>query len=56
MLVTYQYRAEEPADEQPHGHDDKSAASQVKSFSFLTLVNLGPIVSREPARGEQAGS
>ncbi|CAE6429976.1 unnamed protein product [Rhizoctonia solani] len=56
MLVTYQYRAEEPADEQPHGHTDRSAGSQVKSFSFLTMVNLGPIVSREPARGEHTGS
>ncbi|KAJ1303255.1 hypothetical protein OPQ81_011452 [Rhizoctonia solani] len=56
MLVTYQYRAEEPADEQSHGHADKSAASQVKSFSFLTMVNLGPIVSKDPARGEHAGS
>ncbi|KDN41745.1 hypothetical protein RSAG8_07276, partial [Rhizoctonia solani AG-8 WAC10335] len=56
MLVTYQYRAEEPADEQLHGHADRSAASQVKSFSFLTTVNLGPIAFREPARGEYTGS
>ncbi|CAE6413410.1 unnamed protein product [Rhizoctonia solani] len=56
MLVTYQYRAEEPADEQPHGHGDRGASSQVKSFSFLTMVNLGPIVSKEPARGEHIGS
>ncbi|CCO30736.1 dynactin 4 [Rhizoctonia solani AG-1 IB] len=56
MLVTYQYRAEEPADEQPHGHTDRGASSQVKSFSFLTMVNLGPIVSKEPARGEHVGS
>ncbi|CAE6472393.1 unnamed protein product [Rhizoctonia solani] len=56
MLVTYQYRAEEPADEQPHGHGDRGVASQVKSFSFLTMVNLGPIVSKEPARGELTGS
>ncbi|KAF8755024.1 Dynactin p62 family [Rhizoctonia solani] len=56
MLVTYQYRAEEPADEQPHGHTDRGAASQVKSFSFLTMVNLGPIASKEPTRGEHPNS
>ncbi|CAE6490205.1 unnamed protein product [Rhizoctonia solani] len=56
MLVTYQYRAEEHADEQPHERVDRSTAPQVKSFSFLTMVNLGPIVSKEPVRTDLASS
>lgn len=52
MLVTYQYRAEEPTEEQAHGHVDRGSASQVKSFSFLTMVNLGAISGKEPGRGE----
>ncbi|KAG8711875.1 hypothetical protein FRC09_020373 [Ceratobasidium sp. 395] len=48
MLVTYQYRAEEPAED--HAQASRSAPSQLKSFSFLTMVNLGPIAAKEPTR------
>jgi hypothetical protein len=52
MLVTYQYRAEEPAEEHTHGRVDRASASQIKSFSFLTMVNLGTIAAKESGRGE----
>ncbi|KAG8762972.1 hypothetical protein FRC12_008779, partial [Ceratobasidium sp. 428] len=48
MLVTYQYRAEEPAED--HAQASRSAPSQLKSFSFLTMVNLGSIAAKEPIR------
>ncbi|KAF8606989.1 dynactin p62 [Ceratobasidium sp. AG-I] len=47
MLVTYQYRAEEPAEDQTQGHAGRSPASQLKSFSFLTMLNLGTIHTKE---------
>lgn len=47
MLVTYQYRAEEPAEEQTQGQVGRSSASQLKSFSFLTMLNLGTIHTKE---------
>ncbi|KAG9077363.1 hypothetical protein FS749_010762 [Ceratobasidium sp. UAMH 11750] len=48
MLVTYQYRAEEPAEDQAQA--SRGASSQLKSFSFLTMLNLGTIVPKEPTR------
>ncbi|KAG9103820.1 hypothetical protein FRC06_007798 [Ceratobasidium sp. 370] len=48
MLVTYQYRAEEPAEDQTQA--SRGASSQLKSFSFLTMLNLGTIVPKESTR------
>ncbi|KAG9123352.1 hypothetical protein FRC07_015059 [Ceratobasidium sp. 392] len=48
MLVTYQYRAEEPTED--HAQVGRGASSQLKSFSFLTMLNLGTIVPKEQTR------
>ncbi|QRV92344.1 dynactin p62 family domain-containing protein [Ceratobasidium sp. AG-Ba] len=49
VLVTYQYRAEEVSEDQAHAQT-RNAASQLKSFSFLTILNLGTIAPKDETR------
>lgn len=56
MLVTYTYRADEPSTDTmvtSEGSPTKSTGAkgpETKTFTFYTVVDLGPIVSKEEAK------
>lgn len=57
MLVSYTYRSDEPIISEDEKLDTKSrttpnakAAPEMKTFSFYTVVDLGPVVPRDEPR------
>jgi len=51
MLVTYAYRSDDPVGPEGGGMETHaSRAPEIKTFSFYTVVDLGPIIPREDAR------
>jgi len=52
MLVTYTYRSDDPTPSDIDGNVPKTTkVSEVKTFGFYTVVDLGPIVPREETSG-----
>ena len=56
MLVSYTYRSDdpEPGDEPatPSRSPNTSRGPVMKTFSFYTVVDLGPIIPREETRSD----
>lgn len=52
MLVSYTYRSDdpEPGDEVATPSRSQSKQPEMKTFSFYTMVDLGPIIPREEPR------
>ncbi|KZT28395.1 dynactin p62 [Neolentinus lepideus HHB14362 ss-1] len=53
MLVSYTYRSDDPVGEENEGTPSRSAGKpEMKTFSFSTVVDLGPVIPREETRTE----
>lgn len=51
MLVSYTYRSDDPAPSESGDMDGHNArAPEIKTFSFYTVVDLGPIIPREEVK------
>ena len=59
MLISYTYRSDEPVLSEDEKADGKSrttpsasakATPEMKTFSFYTVVDLGPVIPREEPR------
>lgn len=51
MLVAYTYRADDAAQEAEIGSSKTSPKTgEMKTFSFYTVLDLGPIIPREVTR------
>ncbi|EPQ51097.1 hypothetical protein GLOTRDRAFT_112556 [Gloeophyllum trabeum ATCC 11539] len=53
MLVSYTYRSDDPVGEDSGGTPSRSHGKpEMKTFSFSTVVDLGPVIPREETRME----
>ncbi|EGN98522.1 hypothetical protein SERLA73DRAFT_169469 [Serpula lacrymans var. lacrymans S7.3] len=54
MLVAYTYRSDDPVPSEDGGTPSRTMARapEVKTFSFYTVVDLGPIIPKEESRAE----
>ncbi|TFK52164.1 hypothetical protein OE88DRAFT_1627825 [Heliocybe sulcata] len=51
MLVSYTYRSDDPAGEENEGAPSRTVGKpEMKTFSFSTVVDLGPVIAREETR------